>query len=73
MTDLLPEESKTHKMQTRNTNKFKVNFANTGRLKDASIIHMQNLLNDDNEQHKEETLAETNPVMANYSLLSNID
>ena len=56
MTDLFPEESKTHKMQTRNTNKFKVNFANTGRLKDASIIHMQNLLNDDNEQHKRRNL-----------------
>ena len=56
MTDLLPEESKTHKMQTRNTNKFKVNFANTGRLKDASIIHMQNLLNDDNEQRKRRNL-----------------
>ena len=52
MTDLLPEESKLHNMQTRNTNKFKVNFANTGRLKDASIIHMQNLLNDDNEQQR---------------------
>ena len=53
MTDLLPEESKLHNMQTRNKNKFKVNFANTGRLKDASIIHMQNLLNDDDaEQQK---------------------
>ena len=44
MTDLLPEESKLHNMQTRN------NFANTGRLKDASIIHMQNLLNDDDDE-----------------------
>ena len=52
MTDLLPEESKLHKMQTRNKNKFKVNFANTGRLKDASIIHMQNLLNDDDDEQQ---------------------
>ena len=53
LSDLLPEESKTHNMQTRNENKYKVNFANTGRLKDGSIISMQNLLNDDeNEQQR---------------------
>ena len=52
LSDLLPEESKTHNMQTRNENKYKVNFANTGRLKDGSIISMQNLLNDDEKEQQ---------------------
>ena len=73
MADLLPEESKLHNMQTRNKNKFKVNFVNTGRLKDASIIHMQNLLNDDDAEQQKRRNFETNSVLANYSLLSNID
>ena len=42
---MFPKHSKNHKMQTRNKDKFKVNHANTDRLKSASIIHMQNLLN----------------------------
>jgi hypothetical protein len=52
MANLLPEESKLQNIQTRNKNKLKVNFANTGRLKDASIIHMQNLLNDDDDEQQ---------------------
>ena len=45
LSDLFPINEKTHKMKTRDDNKYKVNFANTGRLKDASIISMQNMLN----------------------------
>ena len=45
LSDLFLINEKTHKMKTRDDNKYKVNFANTGRLKDASIISMQNMLN----------------------------
>ena len=45
--DLFPTNDKAHKMKTRNNNKYKVNFANTGRLKNASVITMQNILNED--------------------------
>ena len=45
--DLFPTNDKAHKMKTRNNNKYKVNFANTGRLKNASVITMQNILNKD--------------------------
>ena len=43
--DLLPEKNKLEKPQTRNHEKYEVNFANTGRFKNSSIIYMQNLLN----------------------------
>ena len=43
--DLLPEQNKLEKPKTRNQERYKVNFANTGRFKNSSIIHMQNLLN----------------------------
>jgi len=36
------------KMERRKKEKFKVNFANTERLKNASVITMQNLLNQEN-------------------------
>ena len=45
--DLLPEQEKRENITTRNQNKYKVNFALTGRLKKASIISMQNMLNND--------------------------
>ena len=45
--DLLPTQEKRDNIQTRNHEKYKVNFAHTGRLKKSSIISMQNLLNDD--------------------------
>ena len=47
LTDLFPKNTKEHQMKTRNVDKFKVNFANTERLKHASIITMQKLLNED--------------------------
>ena len=37
-----------HKMERRKKEKFKVNFANTERLKNASVITMQNLLHQEN-------------------------
>ena len=42
---MFPLNDKTHNMGTRNTEKFKVQHAITDRLKDSSIIFMQNLLN----------------------------
>ena len=45
--DLFPMNDKTHHMQTREDDKFKVKFANTDRLKHSSIITMQNMLNED--------------------------
>ena len=52
--DLFPVNEKSHKMKTKDDEKYKVLFANTDRLKNASIITMQNMLNDDaktNEKH----------------------
>jgi hypothetical protein len=46
LSDLFPINEKKHQMKTRDNNKYKVNFANTGRLKDGSIISMQNMLNE---------------------------
>ena len=37
---------KTHKMKSRDDEKYKVQFANTGRLQKSSIIYMQKLLNE---------------------------
>ena len=53
LSDLLPEENKTHNIQTRNQNKFKVNFTKTGRLQNGSIISMQNLLKDDDKEQQQ--------------------
>ena len=47
LNDLFPVNEKTHKMKTRDDEKYKVQFANTDRLRNASIITMQNMLNDD--------------------------
>ena len=47
MTDLFPLNNKKHKMDARKTEKFKVNHANTERMKTGSIITMQKLLNED--------------------------
>ena len=43
--DLFPINEKLHSMKTRDENKYKVNFANTNRFKNSSIITMQNMLN----------------------------
>ena len=47
LTDLFPEQKKHDFIKTRKHEKYKVNFANTERLKNSSIIFMQNQLNSD--------------------------
>ena len=49
LTDLFPKQEKSDFVKTRKHGKFKVNFANTERLKNASIIFMQNQLNSEAE------------------------
>ena len=46
MSKMFPINEKTHQMKPRVKQKFKVNHANTARLKKFSIIYMQNLLNE---------------------------
>ena len=49
---MFPLNVKTHSMETRKDEKFKVQFANTERLKNSAIIYMQNLLNEnDKKEH----------------------
>ena len=45
LNDLFPTNERKHKMKTRKEEKYEVNFANTERLKTASIITMQKMLN----------------------------
>ena len=45
LNDLLPTNNKKHKMETRAIEKYEVKFANTDRMKNASIIAMQHMLN----------------------------
>ena len=47
LNDLFPTKSKEHEMKMRRTEMYNVEFANTERLKKASVITMQNYLNDD--------------------------
>ena len=44
--DIFPRNPRNHKMKTRNQEKYKIQFANTGRLKKSPIIYMQHLLNE---------------------------
>ena len=52
LNDLFPKPENLCKMERRNVENFKVNFANTERLRKASIISMQNQLNIDYNQNK---------------------
>ena len=52
LNDLFPVNEKTHKMKTREDEKYKVQFANTDRLKNASIITMQKMLNEDAKMYE---------------------
>ena len=47
LNDLLPANDKSHEMKTRKYEHFKVDFANTERLKKSSIISKQTQLNED--------------------------
>ena len=68
LTDLFPENTKEHQMNTRNVDKYKVNFANTEKLKHASIITMQKLLNEDAKKAEEPMIGHS--VLANYDCTS---
>ena len=46
---MFPLNNKKHIMNTRNIEKYKVEFANTERFKTSPIIYMQNLLNRNEE------------------------
>jgi hypothetical protein len=50
MKHMFPLNDKTHSMDTRNDEKYKVQFANTDRLKNSAIVYMQNLLNENEKQ-----------------------
>ena len=43
---MFPLNVKSHTMETRKDEKYKVQFANTERLKNSAVIYMQNLLNE---------------------------
>ena len=45
LTGIFPRNEKIHEMKTRDSEEFKVQFANTTRLKNSPIIYMQRLLN----------------------------
>ena len=50
--NLFPVNKNTHNMKSRMTEKFKVKFAHTERLKQSSIPYMQRLLNSDMNKFK---------------------
>ena len=52
LNDLFPINDKKHKMKTRTKEKYKVEFANTERYKNSSVITMQKMLNDDAKSGK---------------------
>ena len=52
LSKMFPKNENVHQMIPRLQQKFKVQYANTERLRKYSIIYMQNLLND-NEKRKQ--------------------
>ena len=55
LSKMFPLNENVHKMTPRIQQKYKVQHANTERLKQYSIIYMQNLLNE-NEKRKQKIL-----------------
>ena len=53
---MFPLNNKNHQMQTRETEKYHVQFANTARLQNSSIIYMQRLLNENEDTFNSENL-----------------
>ena len=49
LTELITKKEKTHTMKMRKSEQFDVNFSNTERMKKSSIVYLQNLLNQENE------------------------
>ena len=52
--DLFPTNYKENSKETRNREKYAVTHANTDRLRNSSIIYMQNLLNEEYQKEKSE-------------------
>ena len=50
--DLFPMNEKLHQMKTRVNDQYRVQFANTDRLKNSSIITMQKMLNEKKKNDK---------------------
>ena len=53
--NMFPLNQKAHNMETRFTEKYKVQHAHTERLKTSSIIYMQHLLNEHEVQNSGQT------------------
>ena len=53
LSHLFPENKSNHKMKLRKSEKYFVQFSHTERLQRSPIIHMQNLLNEDERKLKE--------------------
>ena len=49
---MFPQNTNTHEMTTRKKEKFKVQFANTGRLQKSPLIYMQKLLNEEESKQQ---------------------
>ena len=47
----MPLNEKVHGMKTRECEKYKINYANTERLKTGSVITMQKYLNEEHRQN----------------------
>ena len=56
LTDILKNNENFHTMETRYKDQYDVQFANTERLKKSSVIHLQNLLNEDNQKNKTKSI-----------------
>ena len=61
MTEYFHEKKNVHSIDLRNTEKYEVFSANTDRMRDSSIINMQNLLNSDHKA-KQEQIIEMNKI-----------
>ena len=49
---MFPENTKKHIMTTRNNERFKIQFANTERLRNSPVVYMQKLLNENEHKSK---------------------
>ena len=49
---MFPQNTNTHEMTTRKKEKYKVQFANTGRLQKSPLIYMQKLLNEEESKQQ---------------------
>ena len=51
---MFPTNSKDHQMITRLNEKYTVNFANTARLQNSAILYMQRLLNENENETRQQ-------------------